>query len=476
MFNNMSVRKRYAIGVCFWIVVWQVLALVVGEDLLLVGPIETLVALAEKVVDGSFWMSILCSFARIGFGFVLGLVLGVLLAILSAGSKVLETFLLPLVKFMVTIPVASFVVLFLIWWGSKNLSVAISFCVVFPFVYVNTLEGIHNTDKKLLEMAKVFCMPIWNRIFYIYRPAVKPFLDGAIKVAVGMCWKAGVAAEVIGISDVSIGGQLYMSKIYMDTAGVLAWTLMIILLSAFFERIVLFVWKRILDWQPGCKRVKVVRSKGEGSKDEGGRDEGSQNATNELSDETDSSRESDSSREPNSSREDVALRLTDLSKSYDGQVVLESVSGAYKTGEEYLFQTPSGSGKTTLFRIIAGLEKQDQGMVERNFSGLSMVFQEDRLCEEYSAIKNVEMVTGSESAAREGLLLLLEEEDLYKPCKELSGGMKRRVAIVRALLAEGEILILDEPFTGLDEENQKKVRELLEAEKNRRAILLASHI
>lgn len=463
MFDKMSVRKRYAIGICFWVVVWQTLALFVGEDLLLVGPIETLVTLAGKVVDGSFWMSLLGSFARIGLGFVLGLILGVLLAILSAGSKVLETFLLPLVKFMVTIPVASFVVLFLIWWSSKNLSVAISFCVVFPFVYVNTLEGIRSADDKLLEMAKVFRMPLWNRIFYIYRPTVKPFLDGAIKVSVGMCWKAGVAAEVIGISDLSIGGQLYMSKIYMDTAGVFAWTLMIILISAFFEKFVLFVWKRILEWQPGCKRVKDAVEVNLGWKASSNRD-------------VPSNGEGTSSSESSSNRESEVLRLTNLSKSYDGQVVLNSVNGSYEVGQEYLFQTPSGAGKTTLFRILAGLEKQDQGLVERNYSALSMVFQEDRLCEEYSAIKNVEMVTGNVAVAKEGLLLLLEEEDLYKPCKELSGGMKRRVAIIRALLAEGEVLILDEPFTGLDEENMKKVRELLEAQKKHRAILVASHI
>ena len=104
-----------------------------------------------------------------------------------------------------------------------------------------------------------------------------------------------------------------------------------------------------------------------------------------------------------------------------------------------------------------------------------MVFQEDRLCEEYSALKNVEMITGDRNRAREHLLCLLEEGDITRPCKELSGGMKRRVAIARAFASQSDILLLDEPFTGLDEGTKDEVIKFLKEYRQDRFLLISTH-
>ena len=143
--------------------------------------------------------------------------------------------------FLKAVPVASFVILALIWAGSRNLSVVISFLVVLPVVYVNTMAGLKSTDKKLLEMAAVFRMPLWRKIRFIYLPALVPHLVSGCRIALGMSWKSGAAAEVIGLPEHSIGEHLYMAKIYLETADLFAWTLVIILVSALFERIVLFL-------------------------------------------------------------------------------------------------------------------------------------------------------------------------------------------------------------------------------------------
>ena len=131
----------------------------------------------------------------------------------------------------------------------------------------------------------------------------------------------------------------------------------------------------------------------------------------------------------------------------------------------YYFRTPSGSGKTTLFRLIAGLEEPDntepRAQIRRYGSRMSMVFQEDRLCEEYSALVNVDMVTGDRERSRQYLRGLLDERDLQKPCRELSGGMKRRVAIARAIAAGGDVMLLDEPFSGLDAESRRGEEEYI---------------
>ena len=112
--------------------------------------------------------------------------------------------------------------------------------MVLPIVYFNVLEGMKSTDRKLLEMAEVFAIPWGRRMRYLYLPQVKPFLLSACRTALGISWKAGIAAEVIGIPDGSIGERLYEAKIYLDTADLFAWTLVIVLLSALFEK--LFLW------------------------------------------------------------------------------------------------------------------------------------------------------------------------------------------------------------------------------------------
>ena len=430
--NNKWFRK--IIIIIMWLVVWQVVSVLVGNKILLVGPVEALSALFGKVAEISFWQACEGSVLRISLGFLLGLVFGSILAVLSYRFQIIEEILSPVMTLLKAVPVASFVVLFLIWWSSAYLAVVISFCITLPNLYVNTLEGLKSTDEKLLEMAKVFQIAKMDSFLYIYRPALKPFWNSAIALAAGMSWKSGVAAEVIGLPNNAIGEQLYMSKIYLDTAGVLAWTVVVILLSVGFERLVKCLGNLFFAWQPPCKGI--VRN--------GGHTEN--------------------------------LELKHVKKRYYEQQILEDFSATYCHGQQYFFYTPSGSGKTTLFRLIAGLERADGGEICLAGQSLGYLFQEDRLCEEYSALKNVEMITGNVAEAQSALEELLQKEDIHKPCKELSGGMKRRVALVRAVLSHADILLLDEPYNGLDEANRERVAQyILEKAKNS-IVLVATHV
>lgn len=428
-------KLRKAIIIFCWFLVWAIVSRIIQNKILLAGPMETLQALGRLVTTGSFWNACLGTILRIAIGYLAGMLLGILLAVFSAGRAWLEEILAPVITMMKAVPVASVVVIFLIWWGSENLAVAISFFMVLPNFYLNTLEGICSTDRKLLEMAKVFSMPARNQFFYIYRPTLRPFWDSAIKLSVGMSWKAGVAAEVIGLPERAIGEQLYMSKIYLETDKVFAWTLVIILLSQFFEKLCLKLWTVIQAWEPGCKSVAYE-----------------------------------------SKLERKTLSLQDVSVSYGEQQVLQDFSATYEPDKLYVLDSPSGSGKTTLLRVIAGLTKPDAGKVETGGQKVAMLFQEDCLCEEYSALKNVELVAISRSAAKEHLLQLLEESDIHKPCKELSGGMKRRVALARAFAAGADILLLDEPYNGLDEENRMHVARYIEENGQNKVVIMASHI
>lgn len=238
-------RLRKPFIICLWLAFWQTAAVLVHNSIMLVGPFEALQALWSLLPAVDFWRSVAGSFGRISTGFLLAFAAGILLGSLAYTAPFLEEILEPFMLFLKAVPVASFVILALIWADSRNLSVVISFLVVLPVIYVNTLAGLQSTDPKLLEMAVVFRMPVWRKIRFIYLPALVPHLVSGCRIALGMSWKSGAAAEVIGLPEHSIGEHLYIAKIYLETADLFAWTLVIILVSAVFEQMVLFLISRL---------------------------------------------------------------------------------------------------------------------------------------------------------------------------------------------------------------------------------------
>ena len=241
--------KKFMI-LLFWLGVWQITAVCVDNFLLVVKPLQALRALTVLAGQVEFWRSALGSLWRIAAGFLLGAFLGLLLAAVSYRYRLAEEILRPFMVFCKAVPVAVFAVLLLIWWGASPLAVAVCFFVVFPNIYLNTLEGLKSADAELIEMAEVFRLPFATRFFYIYRPALKPFLLSAFHLSLGMSWKSGVAAEVIGTPLHSIGGALYLAKIYLDTADLFAWTAVIIVLSVLFEKIVFGCVEYFFRWEP----------------------------------------------------------------------------------------------------------------------------------------------------------------------------------------------------------------------------------
>lgn len=235
-----ALRLKKAGIILFWLFVWQLISITIHNSILLVGPLDVLYALLRQATMADFWITIGFSFGKISLGFLSAFTVGILAGGAAYRFPLINDFLSPLITLMKSVPVASFVILALIWTGSENLSVIIGFLVVFPMIYIQTIAGIKSTDPKLLEMADVFQMSGGKRIFYLYRPALLPYLISGCKVSLGMIWKSGIAAEVIGVPLHSIGEKLYLSKIYLSTADLFAWTLVIILLSALFELI--FLW------------------------------------------------------------------------------------------------------------------------------------------------------------------------------------------------------------------------------------------
>jgi len=230
-----------------WLLIWQGISMYIGQDILLVSPVSVVRRLLQLAVVSDFWLSVLFSLQRITAGFLLALISGIILAAAAARFKRMEEFLAPFILFIKSTPVASFVILVLIWVSSRNLSVVISYLMVLPIIYTNLLQGIRSTDAKLLEMADVFRVPGHRRFLYIYVSQVLPFFQSACLVGLGLCWKAGIAAEVIGIPKGSIGEKLYMAKIYFAAPDLFAWTLTVIIVSLLFEKLFMFLIQCLIN-------------------------------------------------------------------------------------------------------------------------------------------------------------------------------------------------------------------------------------
>ncbi len=233
-------NKKYRIlAVFFWIAVWQLASMLVNKEMLFASPFAVIRALAGLTGKGVFWISIFHSFFKIVLGFLLAIALGILLAVLSYGNIVLKEIVTPLMKTIQATPVASFIILALLWVRSKNLSILCSFLMTLPVIYTNVLQGLYGTDPKMLEMAAVFRIRRLKKIRYIFIPAVMPYFVSASTVGLGLCWKAGIAAEVIGLPKFSIGEQLYEAKIYLMTEELFAWTMVIIFISVISEKLII---------------------------------------------------------------------------------------------------------------------------------------------------------------------------------------------------------------------------------------------
>lgn len=172
------------------------------------------------------------------------------------------------------------------------------------------------------------------------------------------------------------------------------------------------------------------------------------------------------------------MRLADISKAYGEKTVFHNFSAELPNGRTTLITGESGSGKTTLLRIIAGLEVFSGKITDRPAGNVSAVFQEDRLFEELSALENCFLVLSGKPSFDIAETLMstgLSPEDIARPVKELSGGMKRRTAIVRALCPDFGLLLLDEPFKGIDPENTRRTIKLLKDHTAGKTVLLVTH-
>lgn len=462
--------------IVFWLAVWELLDHVVDNRLILAGPIRTAEALVEQVAQPDFLLICAASFGRISLGFLLAFVVGFALALLCYKVRLARDFLDPIISLLKTIPMASFVILLLIWVGTQALTVYLAFLIVVPIIYTNVLTGFESADVRMLEMARVYRLSRWRTFWYVYRPAFMPFLYSSCKLSLGMSWKAGIMAELLAVPALSIGKEMYAARTFLDTPDLLAWTVVVMVLSLAFEKA--FLWVLRLLQRPmggflGAKGAGAGGAAGVGKAQVAGSTQERQVAG------AAGAADAGAGGALLSANAGEALAFDCVSKAFGSNQVLDACSLFVEAGATCCLMAPSGSGKTTLFRVMLGLESQDSGQVSGVEAGrVSMMFQEDRLCETLTPVENVALVCPKATRRQDVRALLAEvlpESCLDQPVMELSGGMRRRVALVRAVAFPGSLMVLDEPFTGLDAATRQRVIGFIVRHKGARTLVVATH-
>ena len=231
--------------VLFSLLIWQLAAALVGQELLLPSPLRVARELLWLAGGAEFWLTVAQSIRRVLTGIVSAVLLGILLALLTHKSAALRALLSPVMTLVKSTPVASFIILALVWLGRDVVPPVIAALMVLPVVWANVSQGLDGIDPQLLELAQVFRLPRGRVFRRITLPSVLPHLRAALCSALGLGWKAGVAAEILTVPARSIGKRIYEAKIYLETTELFAWTAAVVLLSLVIERLLLRLVGRI---------------------------------------------------------------------------------------------------------------------------------------------------------------------------------------------------------------------------------------
>lgn len=430
----------------FWLAIWQAASMLDGSGVLVCGPLDALLALCRLVCSQAFWGSICFSALRIIAGVVGGYLIAGILAAASWHAGGVRAGLQPVLLAIKSTPVACIVVILLIWTGAANVSIITVLLLVVPAIYFAVCTGLDNMDAGQRDLFEVFGAGRRTRFFALIWPTVLPYLQAASSTVLGMSWKAGIAAELIGVPTGSIGERIYQAKLLLETPDLFAWTFCVICLSWLFEHGAMALLRG--TW-PRAARFAVATPRGNAAETQG--DHAARKAL---------------------------LRAQGLLIGYGNRPLGEPVSFVLSPSSRLCLQAPSGAGKTTLLRTVAQLQRPLGGTVENTARGRSMVFQDTRLVEDLDALDNILLFASPDLVRDEVRSLaceLLPEDVLSRPVRELSGGQRRRVELARAFAVPGELVLLDEPFGGLDAQAHSCALAFVKRHGAGRIVVFATH-
>lgn len=474
-------KQGRTITVCLaWLVLWQLLSMAVGSELLLPSPYASLCALARLAATGDFYRDIAWTMLRCVIAMLLSVAAGGIAAWFASQNGNVRSFLSLPVSFFKAVPVMAVIIYVILLVSSDWVAIIVCFIMCFPIVYTNLLSGLDSVSREYLELAKICRLTRRQTLRLIYFPSLRPSFNAALRLVCGLSWKAVIAAEVLSIPKFSLGYEMLNAKYYLETANLFAYIAVIVAVSILFEKVVCVLFCGEAKISLGIEEKEKVGSK--------------------------AGKSSGSNAECAKSAEDLppTIRFEHIYKSFEDKTVLSDISLELKSGAVTAIAAPSGRGKTTIARLIAGLETANSGSIgfyvqkageSRNCESccdirLSYLFQEDRLLPWLNVYDNMALARigerGGVKSCADSVLLdrdirniaeaLELDDELFKLPDELSGGMKHRVALGRTFLAESNLMILDEPFRGLDGKLKERITDRLwDKVTEGKTVILISH-
>ena len=246
---------KILLAAAFCLFVWYLVSSRIGIDLIFPSPEAVFTELWLLVtnqsdslirygVEYNFWFITILSLIRVIWGVLISIILGTLLAYLTSVSRLLNTLLTPALSAVKATPVASFIILAMLWFEKTTLPVFITALIVVPIVWANVSEGIRAVDPQLRQVTRVYRFSLFKSLFRLYIPSVAPYFLAACQSSLGMAWKAGVAAEILAVPEIAIGSEIFYSKQYMEPATLFAWSLIVIVLSLIIEKLFVLLLKQ----------------------------------------------------------------------------------------------------------------------------------------------------------------------------------------------------------------------------------------
>lgn len=393
--------------------VWEGIAWQVGEPEWM-PPLRVLAcALGELAMEGTFYASVGVTCLRACLGLGLSCVASLLTAGVLHRSEAGQMFLAPWLALMRSVPVISFILLALIFLDTELIPLLIAFLTMYPLLTENLLKGFAQLRPERAQLATQFHLSTWNRLTQILYPQLRPFLFSGLASAMGFGWRAIIMGEVLAQCTQGIGSGMKMAQVFIDVPGVMAWTLVAILLGWVSDKGI----ARLSRWQPPIHYINKERVHSPAS----------------------------------------VLHETFEARHLSYRFGVKNLSFDLRPGKIYAISAPSGAGKTTLLRLLNGTYRPTGGTLSPRLSSISNVYQAPTLLPHLTALENIALGGAScypGSALKPKLSRLvsaLELDGLEDSLPEaLSYGQQQRVALARALLFPASLLLLDEPFKGLD--------------------------
>jgi NitT/TauT family transport system permease protein len=233
----------------FLIVIWKILSVVVSSEIIIPSPEKTIITLISLATRPDFWSSVFFTLLRGLTGFALAFISALPLGILSALNPSLRAFLQPIVIILRSTPIVAFILLALIWLSPDRLPVFIAFLTMFPIIYTNVTEGVKNINPEFIDLAKIYRFSFYKKLTGIYIPSILPFIFSGISSALGFGWRATIIGEVLSQPLHGIGTQMQTAQIYLMVPNIIAWTVVAVLISFVFEKIIQLIERKTIIWK-----------------------------------------------------------------------------------------------------------------------------------------------------------------------------------------------------------------------------------